>query len=154
MNTCALHGCDNPASTIKYNLDFCQEHQFYGFNVLKVQMRGPFITKGLEDGFIMHSDGLTYIVALPNGNLKIGFSRDTRTLSNRLSVFADEFNGRIDVLAVLEAGMTMESYLHYRFMDYRIPYLTREQFHDVPEIREFAEDYGIPDHIKTQLGLV
>lgn len=150
-NTCSISGCMNEAAFSKYNLDWCNDHQYYAFNVLKVQFRGPLIEKGLEVGFMTHSEGLTYVIALPNGNLKIGTTRDVRTLKNRMLTFADEFWGVIKVLAVFEAGMTMESFLHYRFAEYRITNLTREQFLDVPEIREYAEDYGIPDYIKDEL---
>lgn len=96
----------------------------------------------------MHSPGLTYVILLPNGNVKIGY---TKHLADRMTKLAYEFNGIVKVLAVLEHGQTMEMLLHDRFAEYRIVELAREQFLDVPEIREFAEDEGIPDHIRAEL---
>ncbi|MFI7431325.1 hypothetical protein ACIBPB_30450 [Micromonospora sp. NPDC049836] len=90
-----------------------------------------------------HSVGVTYLVELPNGNVKIGYSRDHETLAIRLTSLSSQFSGKVHLLATVAAGETYEAVLHARFSDYRHWNAPLEQFYGVDELYDYAEEIGL-----------
>src|SRR5690606_26792141 len=94
------------------------------------------ISKAVED------ESRSYIIRLCNGNLKIGISSK---LGQRATSLHRDTGGPIQVLATTGGGLVLEAQLQTSDKDYRIKNLLGEQFEDVEEIRELAEEIGIDD---------
>lgn len=85
-----------------------------------------------------HSTGVTYIIKLPNGLVKIGF---TTALFNRLTRLSTIHGAKVVPLAVLTGGFTQEQCLHHRFKDYR-QWVTGEMFNPADELMSFVAEAG------------
>lgn len=107
-----------------------------------------------NDPSLPHSPGATYILRLPNGNIKIGYTRGGRgmaqALQSRWSSLSRDFGGRVYPLAVVRGGVTMELFLHWKFDEYRLVGLPREQFEASDDLSLFAMTAGmIPEAVEA-----
>ncbi|MBQ1045323.1 GIY-YIG nuclease family protein [Micromonospora sp. C72] len=98
-----------------------------------------------------HSPGITYIIQLPNLDIKIGTTKDGKSLSRRLMSLGRQFRGRPTLLATLVGGETQEAVLHARFAEHRRYDKLDERFRPAAEIFFFAKEVGLEEEGK--LGL-
>lgn len=80
--------------------------------------------------------GLCYIVLLPDGSVKIGYSNTNELLDKRLKSLGREYGAPVIQLAVLPGGFVAEAFLHRKFAAYREPG-KGERFRYSPEMAEF-----------------
>ncbi len=64
--------------------------------------------------------GFCYIVLLPSGLVKIGYSNTEKLLKKRMNDLRSQ-HGPLVVLATLQGGFVAEAVLHRRFEAYRVP---------------------------------
>lgn len=140
---CGYEGCSRNFQSVKYGIRVCEIHE----HQLAVDVGAVFarrIYKMYEDKRLTsHASGITYIVLLPNKNIKIGYTRDYQTLVKRLQTFHRTFGDRVELLATMLGGETMEAYLHHKFVDDRLYHLSLEQFRPSKEILSFANETGL-----------
>jgi hypothetical protein len=80
--------------------------------------------------------GLCYIVLLPDGCVKIGYSNTEKLLKQRFQSLGRSYGAPVVPLAVLSGGFVREAVLHDQFDLYRVPG-NGERFHYSPELAEF-----------------
>lgn len=85
--------------------------------------------------------GFCYVVLLPDGFIKIGYSNTDRLLDDRLKGLSWEYKAPVTTLAILPGGFVAEAVLHNRFKDSRIPG-KGERFRFSPEMAEFLAEHG------------
>jgi hypothetical protein len=106
-----------------------------------------------------HLPGWTYIVRLPNDNLKIGYTGKVNQLgfseefglSKRFQAAEREHGGLVVPLAVLPGGYTLETELHEKFNDLRLKTLKDEQFKADETLLEFATASSIAPEAKPEI---
>lgn len=146
---CGLTECPNTSTVSKYGVDLCSRHAVTFHNRMKTEYFSSRVRKLVETGELtQHSVGITYVMQLSNGNIKIGFTRDRDLLLKRLQKLTYETKGKPTLLATLPGGQTQEACLHSRFAEYRKYDLQTEQFFPAADIFWFARDTGLtPDGI-------
>lgn len=87
--------------------------------------------------FVRQTAGAAYIVALPTGNLKIGWSADFSARFRRLEA---QYGGPVELLCAQYGGAAQEKILHLRFREYR---LHGEEFVAHQKILEYADYIGV-----------
>ena len=65
--------------------------------------------------------GICYIVLLPTGYVKIGYSNNEKLFENRLKDLSRQYEAPVVLLAKLPGGFVQEAVLHREFEDDRIP---------------------------------
>lgn len=95
-----------------------------------------------------HSKGHTYIILLPNGNIKIGYSAvPEHGLYDRWRNISREYGHHVKVISVIEGGRTMEALLHVKFDHLRVLDQLGEQFSPSAELIAFAIAQGTKHEI-------
>lgn len=113
----------------------CEVHGALNWNYIRMFTRDKLIHQMVENGNISsHTFGITYFVYLPNGNIKIGFSRDEVTLADRVKKLGSQFNGTALLVATAYGGESLEAYYHWKFREDRLSGLYLEQFHASTQI--------------------
>jgi hypothetical protein len=89
--------------------------------------------------------GWVYVVLLPTGQVKIGWSANPVV---RWEILGNEYCGRILPLATLPGDSRLETHLHAKFAEFRLPRQGRihgdgELFHPSPELLAWAMATGI-----------
>jgi hypothetical protein len=107
-----------------------------------------------EAGDFTHTPGFTYVIQLPDGLVKIGYSGDRvgnhgkPLLANRWKAISAEFKQShptdymIRPLAVLEGGISQEALLHEKWEHLRIDDMYGERFKEDPELISWARGQG------------
>lgn len=90
--------------------------------------------------------GYCYIVLLPDGYIKIGYSNTTERLEERFKELNKEYKAPVVKLAVIKGGFVAEAVLHQKFDRYREPGVG-ERFRYTPEIAMYLE--GLPEGTQT-----
>ena len=80
--------------------------------------------------------GTCYIVLLPTGYVKIGYSNNEKLFESRLKSLSRQYEAPVVLLAKLPGGFVQESVLHRKFEDDRIPG-PGEVFQYSPQIAKF-----------------
>lgn len=89
--------------------------------------------------------GICYVVLLPDGTIKIGYSNTERLFTKRMTNLKCEQKAPIIVLAKLPGGFVTESVLHERFRESRLPG-KGERFAYSPAIASFLEEQRLVRH--------
>lgn len=92
--------------------------------------------------------GFCYIAALPGGLIKIGSSRDPKTLRLRFSALSKDYGATIRPLTILHGGLVAEMALHHKFADAWLPG-AGERFRLTPELAEFIADPRAHGYVPT-----
>lgn len=87
--------------------------------------------------------GFCYMVLLPDGSVKVGYSNTEELLEKRLKSLNRGQDAPVVKLAVFPGGFVAESLLHRRFREYRLPG-SGERFRYSPEMAEFINDPVFP----------
>ncbi|MGY4899440.1 GIY-YIG nuclease family protein [Micromonospora aurantiaca (nom. illeg.)] len=144
MKGCGYSGCSNTSAVNKYGVELCLEHGIVLHNTVRVEAFSKKVSRLYENGDLtQHSAGITYIIQLPNHNIKIGTTKNGRTLYSRLRNLSNEQRGKVTLLATLPGGETQEAVLHARFSEYRRYDLFVEQFSPAAELFYFAKETGL-----------
>jgi hypothetical protein len=120
---------------VRGNLALCLGH-YNTFTVNNQIKTAAQVTKALDCD---PSDSV-YFLRLPNGNIKIGYSKE---LYKRMQALTAAFGGRLELIACTSGGIAWEQRLHNLFRDYRITEAQGEQFRPVPEILDYAAGLGL-----------
>lgn len=80
--------------------------------------------------------GLCYIVLLPDGLIKIGYSNTNKLLEERFGALGRLYGAAVVPLLVIPGGFVAEAVLHARFNAYRVPG-NGERFRHSPELAEY-----------------
>src|SRR5690606_19005608 len=80
--------------------------------------------------------GLCYIVLLPDGFIKTGYSNTEERLKERFKELKKEYKAPVVELAVIKGGFVAEAVLHSKFDRFREPGVG-ERFRYTPEIAEY-----------------
>lgn len=101
------------------NVPLCETHQehFRRFNNSVAQSEAA---RAANYHPLDSFPGFCYIVLLPSGLVKIGYSNTEKLLRNRLTDLRREY-GPLVVLATVKGGFVAEAVLHKRFSNYRVP---------------------------------
>ena len=83
--------------------------------------------------------GTCYIVLLPTGYVKIGYSNNEKLFESRLKSLSRQYEAPVVLLAKLPGGFVQESVLHRKFEDDRIPG-RGEVFQYSPQIAKFISN--------------
>jgi|SRR5882672_8196478 len=133
--------CGEPAE-IKYHVPVCPDHSIAIFLHRSFNANGKIHELVALNPSIIHAPGQTYIIGLPNGRVKIGFTAgETMGLLKRYQDISRENRQKVNPLATIKGGWTMESLLHYRFNDSRVAG-KGEQFTYSGELFEFISSTG------------
>lgn len=127
--------CDAGAS-LYGNLPLCEEHT----EVIRTrnQLRFGYQAKvALDHHRYADFGGLCYIVLVPGGDVKIGYSNTPELLRKRMSTLRRKL-GPVITLATIPGGMVTEAYLHRCFRKFRRKG-TGELFEYAPEIAQFVD---------------
>lgn len=131
--------CGGPAEVYK-NLPLCEEHK------LSLQKMLDKTKRSLALQAAPHHDlddfpGLCYIVLLPDGFVKIGYSNTEKLLEKRFKSLTSDYGAPVVPLAVLKGGFVREAVLHELFDEHRVPGLG-ERFVYCAEIAHFLGKGG------------
>lgn len=96
---------------------------------------------------IEHSSGVTYFCLVPDGKVKIGYSK---SLLDRLKKLSKDHGAKVHPLATLSGGYTREQCTHHQFRDFRIP-VTGELFEPDPKLLAYAMSAGFCTESTAQL---
>lgn len=125
-------------ATVYSNIPLCVEHI--------ESLRGYFGTRSRTAALqaakhhsLSEFPGLCYIVLLPDGNVKIGYSNTDDLLAERFKALGREYEAPVVKLAVIPGGFVAEAVLHDRFKEYRLPGLG-ERFSYSAELAEFIHE--------------
>lgn len=150
--SCGYNGCDEDEEIIFFNINLCLNHKAVVFHELKYTLFTKEIAKlYLENKLHNHSEGFCYIVELPTGNIKIGYSSREDLLYSRFTSLHRENQDpsrpsrRLKILAILEGGVTLEAVLHEKFNHLRLRNVFQEQFINSSEILLFAKSIDMPE---------
>lgn len=80
--------------------------------------------------------GICYIVLLPDGAVKIGYSNTDELLKKRITTLSREYKAPVVTLAKVPGGFVAEAVLHDKFQEYRLPG-KGERFTYSPEIAKY-----------------
>ena len=141
---CGYSECKNNSTTVKFGIKVCEEHSSYIWNQMRSMFFSQKIAKMFREGDLTsHSKGITYFMLLPNGNIKIGYSRNHDTLYKRLLAVQREHDGYINLVSTIEGGETMEAVIHGRFAHLLIRDTKGEQFKSDPSLWVFMNESGL-----------
>lgn len=131
--------CTNPATRKVSCFWVCDMHGAYNYNYIRNNSLDRVIYHLVENGDLRrHTFGITYFIQLPNGNIKIGFTKNQDTLIKRMVTLRREF-GDVKIISTLWGGETLEAYYHYKYRNNRLFNEYLEQF----------SPHGIIDGIKA-----
>lgn len=130
--------CGEPAK-FRSNLPLCPLH---GAEMTARRLRhtGGFLSRHFGECLsVVHSPGWAYLVLLSSGFVKIGYSTN---LASRLGDLHVQSGGRVQPLAAVAGGASMEAVLQHRFWSLHVVG-PGERFHPSPELLAFAMAEGI-----------
>ncbi|WP_431036775.1 hypothetical protein ACQYWQ_21775 [Streptomyces sp. P6-2-1] len=128
----------------------CGRHAAETYAWSTSQYRDKLIAQLVEIGALsFHSPGVTYIVKLPNGRVKIGMAGEER-IAKRLEDVSREYakagyKEPLTVLALIKGGGTVEASLHHKYQELRVTDELGEQFRAEPELLDFATETGVSE---------
>ena len=143
MNTCSWvipdeeRTCGDTGS-VYCSFVVCEDHkeQFRNWNELMKRANALQASKIHElDSF----PGYCYIMLLPNGNIKIGYSNTEKLLKTRITTLSREYGAPVVLLKTIKGGFVAEAMLHDRFKHLRLPGVG-EQFKYGPGLAEFISN--------------
>ena len=139
--------CPDDHEDLVLGLGLCWFHRGVVRRDFSLSVLDQLAAEYAEDPNLPHSPGATYILRLPNGNIKIGYTRGdgglARALQSRWSSLSRDFGGRVYPLAVVRGGVTMEMFLHWKFDEFRLVGLPKEQFQASGDLELFAMTAGM-----------
>lgn len=142
ISVCVYPECGKASSKALFvHLPMCDDH-FWVVRLVAQESFARVLTDWRVKSGSPHFGGWTYIVELPNRNVKIGFSNTDDGLPNRLKSLTREHNGQLRVIAVIRGGYTLEQELQYRYRHLRLN-LPDEQFRWDRDLLAFAVGSGI-----------
>lgn len=128
--------CNQPAE-VHRNLTLCGDH----IAALSNRLRSENRRTALQAAKIHPLDsfpGYCYVILLPDGFVKIGYSNTRELLATRFKAISREYKAPVVELAVIEGGFVAEAVLHEKFRDYREPG-RGERFRYSPEMAEYLD---------------
>lgn len=179
IRPCCAPGCLEPGLSVGYApfLSLCRAHLGAHHVGMERKYRHEFLYRvgAAEDLAEKYpTDGFTYVIYLPNGNVKIGYvggeynARGESYLVNRWAALTTEL-GFKDVggrnpregshsawylphpVAVLDGGESLEAQLHIKWDHLRVPVLG-EQLYATPELIEWAQGLGFCERSKPHVN--
>lgn len=133
MKFCSYLNCEALASLTYRNFAVCEVH----FDDLASIGRSAAL-QAAEHHELSDFPGICYIVLLPDGAVKIGYTNTESLYRRRMSNLKSEYKGSVIQLTRLPGGFVAEAVLHERFKEYRLPG-KGERFAYSAEIAEFVE---------------
>lgn len=139
MECCWFDNEDEPRcgeeATLFGNLPLCDEHAL----TAKLRVRRSRMANALQAAQYHSFDafpGFCYIILLPDGCIKIGYSNTEKLLDKRFKSLSRAYKAPVLPLVVIPGGFVAEAVLHDRFEVYRVPG-DGERFYYSPEIAEY-----------------
>ncbi|WP_328755050.1 hypothetical protein OHA28_30775 [Streptomyces sp. NBC_00269] len=147
MTNCAISGCTTegihtPLGRGSLAMNLCEEHKWDLFSWSKSRAREVVTDLDKAGALKGHTAGWTYVVRLRSGNVKIGTT--VHGDMTRLKDISRRDNDGIPVqiLAVMEGGLSRELLAHEQWLRFRAPGLM-EEFHPAPELLAWAREQGV-----------
>ncbi|MGW6356700.1 hypothetical protein ACWFR5_16280 [Streptomyces sp. NPDC055092] len=131
-------------------MDLCEEHKWDLFSWSKSRARNLVTDLSKAGALNGHTAGWTYVIRLTNGNVKIGTT--VHADMKRLKDISRRDNDGIPVqlLAVMEGGLSLELLSHERWMHLRATGLM-EEFLPAPELLAWADEQGVHPIVGTDI---
>lgn len=127
--------CGAPAQWVA-NVLLCEEHDKIMFSRRGATARQSALYHPPET-----FPGWCYLARVRwEGKIKIGYSNTDEFLKNRITNLRSTHR-KAELLAQLPGGFIMESVLHYRFLDLRVPY-SQELFEPGQRLMDFIAEAG------------
>ena len=139
--TCCWVEDDSPcgeSAEVYRNFPVCEVHQL---SVLKMfqESRRSLALQAAPYHDIDQFPGLCYIILLPDGCVKIGYSNTQKLLDERFKSLGRDYKAPVVPLAVLSGGFVREAVLHDMFDKYRLPG-KGERFSYSPAMAEYISN--------------
>ncbi|MEU1894382.1 hypothetical protein [Streptomyces pristinaespiralis] len=143
---------------VRAQTPMCEEHAAVTYNHNARIYRTELLESMNAAGLDTNLPGWAYIIWLPNGRIKIGWSGGDDLLVYRWKMISKDWRRKgyadpVRPIAILPGGAGKEGELHERFHEFRVETEYGEQFRTEPELIAYAEMYGIPEdkaHLVTR----
>lgn len=129
----------------------CDAHWAMHHEIAENRFRNDLIGRMDQEGILQHTTGWTYVIQLPNGNVKIGCTGEGKAANGdglvtyRWKRISQQHRGLITPIALIRGGETRETLAHIQWQALRLPILG-EQFIADPTLIEWARSQGFdPD---------
>lgn len=136
---CAYVAEDNPCgaeATVLWNFPVCKDHRDVVLNPRKLSSA---LSQSAKINPLSSFPGFCYIVLLPDGFMKIGYSNTEKLLKTRLTTLKRECGAPVIELAVIPGGFVAEHLIHEKFSELREAG-NGERFRYSPELATFIAD--------------
>ncbi len=133
MKLCSYLDCEAETSLVYRNFAVCEDH----FDNL-VSIGRSAAVQAAEYHQLYEFPGICYVVLLPDGSVKIGYTNTEKLYRKRMSNLKSKYQAPVIQLTRLKGGFVAEAYLHERFKESRLPGVG-ERFAYSAEIADFIE---------------